>query len=212
MASQLPFSSEYLPYLDSIYQYFNRFTPLSKEEFEELVPYFEFREFGKKQQVVKLGEVDNYYNIILKGLVRKYTMVGKKDVTLQLSIEGQMIHSEISFNTRTPSDTIVETVEPTIFFSMTYDNLQKVYRLNPKIEKLGRLVITYMFIKKDFRDFSQLKKTTRERFLDYMHGHPDMLQRVPQKYIASYLNIKPETFSRLKHLMKYMGKKVKAEG
>lgn len=40
------------------------------------------------------------------------------------------------------------------------------------------------------------------RFLDYMYTHPDMLQRVPQKYIASYLNIKPETFSRLKHLVR----------
>jgi hypothetical protein len=38
-----------------------------------------------------------------------------------------------------------------------------------------------------------------------MESHPDMLQRVPQKYIASYLNIKPETFSRLKHLIKYRG-------
>jgi len=198
----------YNKYLDKIYQYFNRFLPLSKDEFDQLVPYFEIREFGKKEQLVKLGEVDEYFNIILKGLVRKYTIVGKKDVTLQLSIEGQMIHSEISFNTQTPSETIVEAIEPTTLISMNYQNLQTVYERFPKIEKLGRLIITYMFIKKDFRDFSQLKKTTRERFIDYMRSHPDMLQRVPQKYIASYLNIKPETFSRLKHLMRHMGNKV----
>jgi hypothetical protein len=59
-----------------------------------------------------------------------------------------------------------------------------------------------MFIKKDKRDFKQLNTTTRERFLEYMQTHPDMLQRVPQKYLASYLNIKPETFSRLKHLLR----------
>ena len=198
----------YNKYMEKIHQYFNRFLPLTKEEFDQLIPYFEIREFGKKEQVVKLGEVDEYFNIILKGLVRKYTIVGKKDVTLQLSIEGQMIHSEISFNTQTPSETIVEAIEPTVFISMSYQNLQQVYANFPKIEKLGRLIITYMFIKKDFRDFSQLKKTTRERFVDYMRSHPDMLQRVPQKYIASYLNIKPETFSRLKHLMKHMGNKV----
>ena len=191
--------------MEKIHQYFNGFLPLTDEEFEQLLPYFEMREFGKKQQVVKYGEVDEYFNIILKGLVRKYTIVGKKDVTLQLSIEGQMIHSEISFNTQTPSDTVVEAIEPTLFLSMSYKNLQEVYNKFPKIEKLGRLVITYMFIKKDFRDFSQLKKTTRQRFVDYMKSHPDMLQRVPQKYIASYLNIKPETFSRLKHLMKQKG-------
>lgn len=201
----MPVNNNDIKYLDKIHQYFNGFLVLSTEEFEALLPYFEIREFAKKAQVVKAGEVDRYFNIILKGLVRKYTIVGKKDVTLQLSIEGQMIHSEISFNRQTPSDTIVEAIEPTVFLSMNYDNLQTVYETFPKIEKLGRLIITYMFIKKDFRDFSQLKKTTRERFIDYMQSHPDMLQRVPQKYIASYLNIKPETFSRLKHLMKQQG-------
>lgn len=198
----MPLNKNYIKYIEKIYQYFNGFVPLTHEEFEQILPYFEFREFGKKQLVVKLGEIDEYFNIILNGLVRKYTIVGKKDVTLQLSIEGQMIHSEISFNTQTPSNTIVEPIEPTLLLSMSYKNLQIVYNKFPKIEKLGRLVITYMFIKKDFRDFSQLKKTTRQRFLDYMKSHPDMLQRVPQKYLASYLNIKPETFSRLKHLMK----------
>lgn len=195
-------NKNYIKYIEKIYQYFNGFVPLTYEELEQILPYFEFREFGKKQLVVKLGEIDEYFNIILNGLVRKYTIVGKKDVTLQLSIEGQMIHSEISFNTQTPSNTIVETIEPTLLLSMSYNNLQIVYNKFPKIEKMGRLVITYMFIKKDFRDFSQLKKTTRQRFVDYMKSHADMLQRVPQKYLASYLNIKPETFSRLKHLMK----------
>lgn len=200
--TSVPVTGDYARYLDKIHTYFNRFLYLSKDEFNELMPYFEVRRIDKKQQIVKLGEIDNNFNIIMKGLVRKYTMVGKKDVTLQLSIEGQVIHSEISFNTRTPSDVIVETIEPSIFLSISYDNLQKIYEINPKTEKLGRLLITYLFIKKDYRDYSQLKKTTRERFMDYMLSHPDMLQRVPQKYIASYLNIKPETFSRLKHLMK----------
>ena len=129
-------------------------------------------------------------------------MVKKKEVTIQLSTEGHMIHSEISFNMQRPSDCIIEAIEPVTFLSMSYDNIQAIYQKYPKTEKLGRMIITEMFIKKDQRDFKQLNKTTRERFLDYMHNHPDMLQRVPQKYLASYLNIKPETFSRLKHLLR----------
>jgi hypothetical protein len=56
-------------------------------------------------------------------------------------------------------------------------------------------------MKKDARYFDQLKTPTRDRFLEYINNHPEMLQRVPQKVLASYLNIKPETFSRLKHLL-----------
>jgi hypothetical protein len=71
----------------------------------------------------------------------------------------------------------------------------------PEAEALGRVIIMQMFIKKDARYFDQLNISTRDRFIEYMNTHPHMLQRVPQKVLASYLNIKPETFSRLKHLL-----------
>ena len=189
-------------YLKRVHEYFNRFIPLTDEDLRLLIPYIEIRTFQKKQLVVKLNEVDTYFNIIIKGLVRKYIFSGKDEVTLQISGEGHIIHSEISFHTQTPSETQVETIEPTVFFSMHYESLQKVFSLYPKMEKLGRLIITYMFIKKDHRDSYQLKSSTRERFMAYVETHSEMLQRIPQKYIASYLNIKPETFSRLKHLLR----------
>ena len=192
----------YKHYLETVHAYFRRFIDMSREEFDSIAPYFEIRKFEKKTKVLKIGEVDKYFNIIMKGLARKYLMVKKKEVTIQLSTEGHMIHSEISFNMQLPSDCIIEAIEPVTFLSMSFDNIQSIYQKYPKTEKLGRMIITEMFIKKDQRDFKQLNKTTRERFLDYMHNHPDMLQRVPQKYLASYLNIKPETFSRLKHLLR----------
>jgi len=188
-------------YFQNLYNYFRRFVNMSGEEFDQLTPYFEIRKFDKKAKLVRIGEVDLYFNIIMKGLIRKYIMVKKKEVTIQLSTEGHMIHSEISFNLQQPSDCIVEAIEATTVLSISYANLQVIYEKFPDTERLGRLIITDMFIKKDFRDLDQLKKTTRERFLEYMQNHPNMLQRVPQKYLASYLNIKPETFSRLKHLL-----------
>lgn len=195
-------SGLYKLYMDNLYHYFQRFVEMSQDEFDGIAPYFEIRKFEKKVKMVDFGEVDTYFNIIVKGLVRKYLLVKKKEVTIQLSTEGHMIHSEISFNLQIPSDCIIETIEPSIFISISFANIQRIYELYPKTERLGRLIIEEMFIKKDYRDFEQLNKTTRERFLEYIQNHPDMLQRVPQKYLASYLNIKPETFSRLKHLLR----------
>ena len=113
-----------------------------------------------------------------------------------------MVQSEISFHKRIPSDVILETLEPTTMICMDYDGVQEALRKVPNAEKLGTYILTYMFIKKDIRYYSQLKNSTRERFLEYMNVHPHMIQRVPQKVLASYLNIKPETFSRLKHLVR----------
>jgi CRP-like cAMP-binding protein len=188
-------------YLDILYHYFLKFVEMTREEFDLIAPAFEVRKFDKKTKIISTGEIEQYFNIIMKGLVRKYLVAKKKEITTQLSVEGHMIYAEISFNLQQPSDSIIETIEPSVLLSISYDNIRMIYEKYPKTERLGRMIITEMFIKKDHRDFEQLNKSTRERFLDYIHSHPDMLQRVPQKYLASYLNIKPETFSRLKHLL-----------
>ena len=86
--------------------------------------------------------------------------------------------------------------------AISYDNMQLVLEHVPSAEKMGREMMTFLFIKKDARYFQQLNNTVRQRFLHYLKHHPQMMERVPQKILASYLEIKPETFSRLKHLLK----------
>ena|ERR1700730_4241643 len=193
---------EYETYWTLLHEFLQRFVDLSWEEFLQWQPYFEIRRFNKKKILVHQDEVEEYINIVAKGLVRKYMNVKKGDVTMQIAPEGHMVHSERSFHLRQPSEVITETIEPTVLLSISYENLQELYNKFPLAEKLGRLFATEMFIIKDKRYFDILRKSTREIFLDYMKTHPQMIQRVPQKYIASYLNIKPETFSRLKHLLK----------
>ena len=194
--------SSYKTALDGLHHYLSRYLTLPRSEFLQLLPYIEIREFDKKVKVTKEGEVERYFNIIARGLVRKYLPLKDGEQTIQLAVEGHIIHSELSFFYRTPSTSVVETIEPTVFLSISYESLEQLYKQHPKFERIGRLIITDLFVRKDHRFFDQLRKNTRERFLDYIKTHSHMLQRVPQKYIASYLNIKPETFSRLKHLMR----------
>lgn len=182
--------------------FLKRYIQLTDAEFRAWRPFFELRTFDKKQVVTDQGEQEEYINIVAKGLARKYVKLKRGEVTMQIAPEGHMIHAECSYHHRTPSALIVETIEPTVFISISYDNMQKLFDEYPKAEQMGRLFVTEMFIIKDRRYFELLKKSTREIFLDYMNSHPHMLQRVPQKYLASYLNIKPETFSRLKHLLR----------
>ncbi|HKH59476.1 MAG TPA: Crp/Fnr family transcriptional regulator [Flavitalea sp.] len=189
-------------YKELLFQFVQKFVKLTRAEFDVLTPYFQMRYFDKKTILLQKGEVEDYLNVVVKGLVKKFIRVRGNEITLQLATEGHMIQSEVSFHMRTPSDVTLEALEPTALVSMDYQAVQNALEKIPNAEELGRLIITYMFIKKDTRYYSQLKNTTRERFLEYMTQHPHMLQRVPQKVLASYLNIKPETFSRLKHLLR----------
>lgn len=189
-------------YFEHTFVYLKRFMDLSRDDFDLIIPLLELRSFDKKIVVVQQGEVDNYLNIVLKGIVRKYVKAPKGEVTLQLATEGHIVQSEISFNRRIPSDLILETLESTVLVSVHYNNIEYALEKMPGAEALARSIVTQMFIKKDNRYMDQLNISVRQRFLEYMTNHPHMLQRVPQKILASYLNIKPETFSRLKHLVK----------
>ena len=185
------------------FSYLNKFVPISQQEFQHYIqPYLVVRKFDKKEIVLQQGEIENYLNFIVQGLVRKYYQQGLDEVNTQISYEGHLIHAQESFHSRQPSEHFVETLEPTSFISITYDNLEKLYAHDIKLERLGRLVITYTMVQKDRWQMQMVKLSPRERFLFFVERHPELLQRVPQKHLASFLNIQPETFSRFKHLVK----------
>lgn len=184
-------------------RYLNKFILLSDHEFDQqIVPYIKIRRYGKKEVITKAGEVENYFNFILDGLVRKFYKRGHEEINTQISYEGHLIHSQESFHSRLPSEYTVETIEPSVLISISYDDLEKIYAASKKLEHLGRLVITSTMVLKDRWQMQQVMLTPRERFIRFVNKNPELVQRVPQKYLASYLNIKPETFSRFKHLIR----------
>jgi CRP-like cAMP-binding protein len=188
--------------LDALRQYVSRYTELTNEEFAQLAQMLEVRNFDKKQQLVGSGEVENYLNFIVKGLARKYFYKGKTEVITQIARENDMISSSVSFLSGAPSAYFVETLEPSTFLSISRQHVEKLYKESPRIERLGRLIITHFFLEKEEWEHECIRLDTRERFIRFIGSNPDYMQRVPQKYLASYLNMKPETFSRLKHLDK----------
>ena len=193
----------------SLLDFLNKFIPPSLDEYNELIaPCIFKRHFDKKSIITRAGEVENYLNFIDSGLARKYYKKTNEEVNTQISYEGHIIHSQESFHSRTPSEYAIETIEPTELTSITYDCLEKMYSSSEKIQRLGRLVITATMVLKDKWQSQLVKLSPRERFISFVTRHPELMQRVPQKYLASYLNIKPETFSRFKHLVKDHSKKI----
>jgi CRP-like cAMP-binding protein len=189
--------------------YLRKFIVLTDDEFNQyLLPVIKVRKFDKKQLLTKAGDIENYFNFILKGLIRKYYVKGREEINTQISFEGHIIHSQESFHSHTPSDYFVEAIEPSVVASITHDDLESVFASSKKMEHLGRLVITHTMMIKDRWQVQLVKMTPRERFLNFVTKNPELMQRVPQKFLASYLNIKPETFSRFKHLLRNHVKQV----
>ncbi|HET7003069.1 MAG TPA: Crp/Fnr family transcriptional regulator, partial [Puia sp.] len=107
-----------------------------------------------------------------------------------------------SFFSNNPSHFSIEAMEPLTVFSLTLENLENLFVQNAKIETLGRLFSREAYLKKTDFDYHRARATTEKRFVEFVQNNGHLIQRVPQKYLASYLGIKPETFSRMKHLLK----------
>ncbi len=186
--------------IEKISGYFQQFLPLTLAEMAELASYCEIRRFPKKSILIEEGETEDFLNLVVQGIVMKYIRMPRGEMILQLATEGHIISAEISFLSRQPSQVIIETLESTMMISLSNKKMQEALEKFSKGEELGRSILENMYVKKDEKKHMWLAMGVRERFIHYMEHHPHMLQRVSQKYLASYLNIKPETFSRLKHL------------
>jgi len=134
--------------------------------------------------------------------VRMYFYRGNTEVVTNIAKEGQLIGSSASFLSGAPSSYNVETLEPSLLLSLTRQDLERIYQQSTRIERLGRLMTTQFVLQKEEWELECMRLDTRERFLRFVENNPDLMQRVPQKYLASYLNMKPETFSRLKQLLR----------
>lgn len=193
----------------TFHDFLNKFITVTQEEYNALIhPCIIKRQFEKKSIITYAGEIENFMNFIDKGLVRKFYKKENDEINTQISHEGHIIHAQESFHSRSPSEYTIEAIEPVELTSITYECLERIYSSSERMQQLGRLVITTTMVLKDKWQSQLVKLSPRERFITFVTKHPELMQRVPQKYLASYLNIKPETFSRFKHLVKDYSKKL----
>lgn len=192
----------------SFHAFLNKFIPLSSEEFDEIIrPHVQLRRFRRKEIISSAGEVERYMNFIGAGLVCKYFRKDDEELITQISLEGHLVYSQESLNKQTPSHYFLEAIENTTLVSIEYNNLNGIFAANAQMERLGRLVATEITVLNERWQMMLMKMAPRERFLLFVQRNQEMMQRVPQKLLASLLNIQPETFSRFKHLIKLDAKR-----
>jgi len=187
--------------LEYVRQFINQHIELTEEEFQTLASKLHLVSFDKKTKLVDIGEVATTFYFVLKGISRRYFYRGKQEVITHLIKEGGMMGSVISFITGEPSRYVVETIEPVTAYSLSKKDLDQLYSTDKKWEKFGRKIMTAFFLQLESQILDNIRYSTKERFINFMKHNPELVRRVPQKYLASYLEIQPETFSRLKHLI-----------
>ncbi|MCM0667191.1 Crp/Fnr family transcriptional regulator [Flavobacterium tyrosinilyticum] len=181
-------------------QFRNKF-PLTEEKWNEYVGYFNRIEVSAKTTLLEEGEISKKLFIIEKGCIRVWFNNNGKDLTSQFFFENQSVASIESFMKKFPSPVVVETIEPSVLWWIHKENLDIIIeeiKENPElrdrlIDMLFQRTFDYM---KHF--FSFIKDSPAQRYLSLIQEKPQIVQRVPQHYIASYLGISTVHLSRIK--------------
>ena len=184
-----------------MFEHIKKRFPFPKEKWRKFLGSFERMEVPAKTLLLKEDEVSYNAYYIEKGMVRAWYNNDGKDVTFQFFLENTMFSSLESFKKGLPSMVSFETIEPCILNKINKPDveafLEEVYE-NPELrnlfmDALFERVFDYM---KHF--FSFIKDTPQQRYLNLVKQKPEIIKRVPQHYIASYLGITTVHLSRIK--------------
>jgi CRP/FNR family transcriptional regulator, anaerobic regulatory protein len=178
--------------------FFRKFVDFSDEELAEVFPFFHSKKIKKGDWLLIPGEVANEIGFIQKGLFRNYFLVDGKESTRFLGSEGIFVTSIPSFTSRTPSIEYVQALENSELLMLSYQNLQSMYEISQKWERMVRILAEYSYNEQQTRIYSLIAETAHDRYQNFCNSRPDLHQRVPQYIIANYLGISPETLSRIR--------------
>lgn len=152
----------------------------------------------RKEHFLRQGEVCKQIGFIVKGYLRVYFLVDGEDITKDFNFENSFTGSYASFNMQEPSRFNVVAMEDVTLYTFTRDPLFTLYDKHPAIQKVGRLSIEHMYVRKELRENSFLLDTAEQRYEGLLKQYPGISNRVPLKYMASYLGITAETLSRIR--------------
>lgn len=187
--------------MDSIQliNHFSKYIQLSTEEIELISSLFSYRRLNKKEFLLRNGEVCRTESFIIKGCLRTYSIDEDGfEHTLTFAVEDWWTGDLLSFFTETPTLYNIIAVEDCEILQITKTNLDNLYLEVPKLERYFRLLIQNAYVMQQQRVNQNLSQTAEQRYLAFVEKHPALLQRIPQKYIASYLGITPVFLSMLR--------------
>ncbi|PBI90317.1 Cyclic nucleotide-binding domain protein [Flavobacterium sp. ACN2] len=181
-------------------QFRNKF-PLTDEKWNEYIGYFNRLEVPAKTTLLEEGEVSKKLYIIEKGCIRVWFNNNGKDLTTQFFFENQSVASIESFMKKLPSPTNIETIEPSVLWWIHKNDLDKILEEIKEIPELRDRLINMLFERTfDYMKYfvSFIKDSPIDRYTNLIKERPQIILRVPQHYIASYLGITTVHLSRLK--------------
>jgi CRP-like cAMP-binding protein len=182
---------------NTLFDFISKYISLTEDERNAIVSLNIFQSVKKGTILLKEGQHSKDSYFVLKGCLRKYYIKDGEEKTTSFYTEMEALTPHCVIN-KAPSEYYISCTEDTILTVSNSDMEVEVNGKFPKFEIMCRMLSEELLAKKQI-DFDEFKTSTPEqRYLNLIQKRPDLIQRVPQHQLASFLGIKPQSLSRLR--------------
>ena len=183
---------------ESLYKRLSSIASMDEDAWQAFSSSVQVRTLESREILWPSGSICKYLVFVKSGLIRSHSMVSDRQITSTFYPEESLFYDDYSFLSQQPMTKTYEALEPTELLLISRERLLQLFDKYKVFERIGRLAVEQAHIKM-IEAQERISQWSAEDNYHYLQKHqPDILQRVPQKIIASYLNISPEHLSRIR--------------
>ncbi|WP_290792753.1 Crp/Fnr family transcriptional regulator [Flavihumibacter sp. UBA7668] len=186
------------PDISSLTALLNWLHPLPPEIVGFLQDKTSYRQVRKGKMLVRSGEVCHHLYFIKKGAIRGFIKDEEKDITTWISIDNEVVTSISGLNDKAPSIENIQAIEHADLMIISHDDLETLYRDYLEFNIVGRKLLQRYYQDAEARAFIARIPGTENKYQHFVKNYPHLINRIPIKYIASFLGVTLETLSRVR--------------
>ena len=185
--------------MKSILENINSHVSLTEKECDFFLSKTSTKKIKAKTALLSAGEIANCTYFVNSGIIRSFNINDNIiEHVLHFACEGWWIGDMYSYISEKPGNLFIEVIEDAEVVIITKENHQILYNEIPKLERFFRILAENSLVAHQERLMDNLSLTAEERFEKFCSKYPTLIQKVPQKQIASYIGVTPEFFSKMK--------------
>lgn len=189
---------DYIYCVEKLRKILNEKVSISDSDWQFISSKLHIKEYKKKDILITTNTIENKIYFILEGVFRLFIELPEKDVTIDFGFPSKFLSSYSSFLTQTPSVASIQSLTRSKVICISRADLHEIYKHTNAGESIGRVFAEDFFLYKSKRELSFMKDSPTNRYLNLVKEQQQLIQEIPQKYLASYIGITPQALSRIR--------------
>lgn len=182
----------------SLKKAFNEILEISEEDWSLFESIIETVQLKKKEYLLREGQNSRGIYFLSEGALRTFHIRDGREINTSFNFEKDFLSELESITNNLPSKSSIQAIEDSTVFYIDKQKLLELYEKSDFYQKLGRMILEQLTISQQKYSSLLISYSPKERYLQILENYPNIINRVPLQYLASYLGISRESLSRIR--------------